>query len=188
MRQQTKVLGAVKIVSDYWIHEGDAIPAGAIMPVTRRDKAEHNQTPAVCVMHEFYGEVIVYPQYYTDDLSADHETVWKSRVASKIQKGYKSWIQDTDARRLSPEFDYGGWWTFGGTNEFDRWRVSWIESTGELYAANERKDEYILLAKTGSGREQERYVDNLLEGWANPESPIFHNLQAAYEQIQARSK
>lgn len=37
-----------------------------------------------------------------------------------------------ERRRLSPEHDFGCWWVEGPT--WQRYRVSWVEATGEVYA------------------------------------------------------
>lgn len=39
-----------------------------------------------------------------------------------------------EVRRRSPEHDFGVWWREGEEN-WPRYRVSWVQRTGELYAA-----------------------------------------------------
>lgn len=42
---------------------------------------------------------------------------------------FEKWIET----RPGPYHDYGYWWVKGSTL-WPRWRVTWVESTGELYA------------------------------------------------------
>lgn len=103
-----------------------------------------------------------------------------------IQSGLKAW-NNVDERKKSPEFDYGVWWTpTGNAHEFPRWSVSWIKNTGEIYARNGREDKYIVLGNAGTGREGAARAEFFLEGWANPDSGIYYNLNALEEQIAER--
>jgi hypothetical protein len=74
--------------------------------------------------------------------------------AMEIREDYTNWIAELERAR-SPELDFGVWWTLTPDAAPDgvlisaelnarrrrveahavtRWRVSWIEDTGELYA------------------------------------------------------
>lgn len=176
---------AVKIIHDFEWSMTDRLRAGMILPVTRADVPERpGQAFTVCVQVDEY-EVIVRPHLFTTDLSADPDAVWRTRVASKIQTGYKAWIARPDRER-SPESDFGGWYSLNGEQNpaAHRWSVSWIEDTGEIYARCAHTDEYILLGTTKPGDEE--HLEKALEGWANPDREVFHHLQALWEQIQQR--
>lgn len=176
---------AVKIIHDFEWSMTDRLRAGMILPVTRADVPERpGQAFTVCVQVDEF-EVIVRPHLFTTDLSADPDAVWRTRVASKIQNGYKEWIARPDRER-SPEYDFGGWYSLNGEKNpaAHRWSVSWIEDTGEIYARCEHDDEYIVLGKTNP--RDEAHCEKALEGWANPDLEVFHNLQALWEQIQQR--
>jgi hypothetical protein len=98
-----------------------------------------------------------------------------------IQKDYKQWI-GIPKRARSGEVDYGVWWTLAGSErEFPRWRVSWIENTGELYACQTAKDKLIVLGVIL----ERQAVGQVLEGWSNSESEIYHNLKALARRIEA---
>lgn len=176
---------AVKIIHDLEWAPGHVLRAGEIATVSRADVPERaGQAFTVCVWQDDI-EVIVRPHLFTTDLSADPDATWRTRVASKIQNGYKEWIARPDRER-SPEHDFGGWYSLNGEKNpaAHRWSVSWIEDTGEIYARCEHEDQYIILGKTNPGDEE--HVEKALEGWANPDLEVFHNLQALWEQIQQR--
>lgn len=100
-----------------------------------------------------------------------------------ILDGYRDWIAMDKRRMASKEIDYGLYWTrTGSEREFPRWRVSWIETTGELYAAQPTKDRFILL---GTIPLRDR-LDVLMEGWAESGSEIYHNLKALARRMVAR--
>lgn len=88
------------------------------------------------------------------------------------------------ARSHSGEVDSGGYWSLSGdpNGSLCRWSVSWIEDTGELYARNEQDDKYIVFTKTRPG--DERAADALLEGWADPDSDIYQNLQVLFDRVR----
>jgi hypothetical protein len=91
-----------------------------------------------------------------------------------IQTGYEK-------RSASGEVDFGCWWTLrGNEREFPRWRVSWIENTGELYACQMTKDKLIVLGVIPERQEVER----VLEGCSDSESEIYHNLRALSRRIE----
>ncbi len=93
----------------------------------------------------------------------------------KIKPHYRDWR----SQRPKPEVDFGVWWTFQGYPLWHRWRVSWIPSTGELYACQPHTNYYIELA-TIPNRES---VEKVMDGWANPEGPLYQNLLALTEQL-----
>lgn len=97
----------------------------------------------------------------------------------QLQKGLAQFNADP-TRKTSPEYDFGGWWTQEGKPlAWPRYSVSWIEHTGELYVWNSREDEYQVIATFATQAEVER----ALEGWANPDSPIYHNLTRLIERV-----
>lgn len=79
----------------------------------------------------------------------------------EIHTGYEEWISQ-EARRRSGELDFGAWWKVEG-QEHPRWRVSWIDDTGELYARERGTDRYIILGVYETEEEAERRMD----GWAS---------------------
>lgn len=88
-----------------------------------------------------------------------------------IRHGYQAWI-NAPSRKRSPELDFGCWWQM--RPDRTSWRVSWIERTGELYAADGFHDRYIVL---GHYPDREA-VERAMSGWADPDSPIYRNLAA----------
>jgi hypothetical protein len=97
-----------------------------------------------------------------------------------ITPGFKEWIE-IKKRACSPEVDFGVWWTMtGNEREFPRWRLSWIENTGELYACQPAKDRFI---KLGIIPDRDR-LNSLLAGWSDPDSQIYHNLKALARRIE----
>ena len=100
----------------------------------------------------------------------------------QIRDGYQDWMSEP-ARKRSPELDFGVWWTLhpddpkaaprlamigGGpvailsAEAAGRWRVSWIDDTGELYAKHLATDAMITLGNYPTrGAVEER-----LAGWA----------------------
>ncbi len=98
----------------------------------------------------------------------------------QIQTGYQKWVNEPK-RKASAEVDFGAWWTLhGGENEYPRWRVSWIIRTGELYAVQPGGGQHILLGVFASRQE----VEQAMNGWADPESPVYHNLAALAERLE----
>lgn len=96
-----------------------------------------------------------------------------------LQKGLGD-FNDAPARKKSGECDYGGWWTPNGkAHEFPRYSVSWIMATGEIYVWNTREDQYQVIGHAKS----EKQADKLLDGWADPDNPIYHNLNRLLERF-----
>ena len=96
--------------------------------------------------------------------------------------GYQEWINEP-TRARSPELDFGVWWmlypddapatplvfvqgcetvTMYSAEAAGRWRVSWIDATGELYAKHLATDAMIVLGHYPT-REA---VEERMEGWA----------------------
>jgi len=97
----------------------------------------------------------------------------------KPQKGLAQFNRNIE-RMHSAEYDYGGWWTANGKpSEWPRFTVSWIEDTGELYAWNSPEDLYQVLGRFDT----EAAVEQAMEGWADPDSPIYHNLNALIKRL-----
>jgi len=77
-----------------------------------------------------------------------------------------------EKRRKSPEVDFGAWWGLLSRNETGKWRVSWIEDTGELYAVC--RGTVIVL---GTYKREE--VEERMRGWEEPRNQVlasFFNL------------
>lgn len=97
----------------------------------------------------------------------------------KLHKGLANYNADP-RRARSRELDFGGWWSANGKPmEWPRFSVSWIERTGELYVWNSREDLYQVIGTFATEREVER----AMEGWADPDSPIYHHLARLIEQV-----
>jgi hypothetical protein len=76
-----------------------------------------------------------------------------------ITSGYNVWIHET-RRAKSSELNFGAWWEMEGT----QWRVSWIEDTGELYAAELASDRYLVLGHFATKRDISRMMHNWFDG------------------------
>jgi hypothetical protein len=75
-----------------------------------------------------------------------------------------------------PEVDFGVWWRL---HDDRPWRVSWNQQTGVLYAVQQGTAEQWTLAVLPDRRQ----VEALLDGWADPASPIYCNLLALLQRI-----
>lgn len=82
---------------------------------------------------------------------------------------YKKFMENPK-RKESPEVDFGCWWglTRREDNPF-KWRVSWIEKTGELYAYCYNKDIAIVLGIFKTREE----VEKRMQGWSNFENQVL---------------
>jgi hypothetical protein len=78
--------------------------------------------------------------------------------------------------KIVPEIDFGVWWRL---HDDRPWRVSWNQQTGVLYTVQQGTGEQWTLAVLPD-RQQ---VEALLHGWADPESPIYCDLQALMQRI-----
>lgn len=67
-----------------------------------------------------------------------------------------------EARRRSPEVDFGVMWNDGP--RWPQYRVTWIKATGEVYALELGGDGHVELI--GYGGPDREAVEDALEGWA----------------------
>ncbi len=74
----------------------------------------------------------------------------------QITSGYRAWMHQS-RRTRSKEIAFGEYWRMEGV----RWRVSWIEETGELYAADARSDRFLILGHF----EDRRDVAHKMQHW-----------------------
>ena len=79
---------------------------------------------------------------------------------------------ENPARKLSGEADYGVWWIDGP--DFPRYRVSYIQATGEVYALNHSTQEVEVLGivepdevidEWRADKSYYRTLDGILSGW-----------------------
>lgn len=93
----------------------------------------------------------------------------------------EEFYSNNEARRRSPEADFGVWWRNGSSLE--PWRVSYIQATGEVYAVKQRgNDEVQVLGVVPPDPDERRpqpgetrwnlrkgtyyrTLDRILEGW-----------------------
>ncbi len=85
--------------------------------------------------------------------------------------GYEIWIQEA-SRAKSRELEFGAWWVMEGTH----WRVAWIEDTGELYAAEQATDRFLLL-----GHFTRRDIHTRMRAWFSGD-----DLNALIQHLQAK--
>lgn len=113
----------------------------------------------------------------------------------EIRDGYKGWIADP-VRTKSPELDFGCWWKLHPDNQplqaivlmtgeqslsvvsasiNSRWRVSWIDDTGELYAKEQpmESNRYILIGSFPTEKAIEARMDGWAEGGAKALTDFF---------------
>ena len=99
---------------------------------------------------------------------------------------FQNWICVPD-RATSREIDFGVNWTLKGEGRWPFWRLSWIETTGELYAVEMTADvsdpgrRFIVL---GTILELES-VERTLTNWADPVCSFYRNLTALYMRVQS---
>ncbi len=71
---------------------------------------------------------------------------------------------DNEKRKRSPEIDFGVWWTDERTSwPWSRYRVTWIEETGEVYCVSAERNPLYLVFGVLPTREE---VERVLDGWA----------------------
>jgi len=101
-----------------------------------------------------------------------NETVSTGRIAA----GYETWLQDME-RAASKKIEFGNWWRLDVTY----WRVTWIEATGELYAA-ERKpsDRYVVLRCMAK-----KEVNDLMRKWFDGDDLHMLFQRFAVDPVQA---
>jgi hypothetical protein len=73
------------------------------------------------------------------------------------------YYEDDPRRERSGELDYGVQWT-ERMQIFPRWRVSWVEATGEFYAYNELNNDDGRLVVIGIAATRED-AERVMEGW-----------------------
>jgi hypothetical protein len=77
-----------------------------------------------------------------------------------ITSGYSTWIRQP-LREKSGEVNFGAWWELEGA----RWRVSWIEATGELYAAEVGvTDRFVVLGRFENKKDINQKMQHWFEG------------------------
>lgn len=84
---------------------------------------------------------------------------------------YERFINEK-VRKESPEVDFGCWWGLEKRDsESDKWRVSWIENTGELYAYCWTKNIAIVLGIFKTREE----VEERMKGWSDFNNQVLKN-------------
>ena len=86
----------------------------------------------------------------------------------KTYANIKEFYAENEERKQSGEADYGCWWTAPGMS-FTKWRLSYIQKTGEVYAV-QLKDGGLVkvlgIVPPDDDRIYYRTLDRILEGWA----------------------
>ena len=89
-----------------------------------------------------------------------------------MQKTYaniEDFYAENEERRRSGEADYGVWWTELNHN-WPKWRVSYIQKTGEVYAVQLSAGSQVKLLGVLPPDDASIYyqtLDRILEGWAD---------------------
>ncbi|MCL4486798.1 MAG: hypothetical protein M1132_12795 [Chloroflexi bacterium] len=76
-----------------------------------------------------------------------------------IASGYQTWMHQS-LRAASKQVSFGEYWRM----QEARWRVSWIERTGELYAADVQSDRFFILGHYATRRDVVRKMQHWFEG------------------------
>lgn len=86
----------------------------------------------------------------------------------KTYTSIEDFYAENEERRRSGEADYGCWWTEPGQS-WPRWRVSYIQKTGEVYAVQLPGGRVNLLGIVPPDDPIYYYrtLDAILEGWAD---------------------
>ena len=91
----------------------------------------------------------------------------------RIFKDIEEFYSDNKERRFSGEADYGVWWR-SGDEDNSRYRISYVEKTGEIYIIDEgygsRGFVALLAIVPSDNREGGLYyrtLDTILGGWAD---------------------
>ena len=79
-----------------------------------------------------------------------------------LHNDYEAWASEP-RRERSNEVDFGVFWTYQGM-PFPKWRVSWIEATGEVYAKELGGQERFAVLARADNRTQ---ADALMRGWTD---------------------
>ena len=85
-----------------------------------------------------------------------------------MYESLKAFYDEDPRRHRSPEADYGVHWTNGAA--WPMWRVSYVQATGEVYAAELGSPGRIEVLGTVPPDKDDIYyrtLDGLLEGWAD---------------------
>jgi len=88
---------------------------------------------------------------------------------TKTYANIEEFYAENEERRNSGEADYGCWWRAPGLG-WPRWRVSYIQKTGEIYATELRDNGIVKLlgiVPPDNGRIYYQTLDHILEGWAD---------------------
>ena len=92
-------------------------------------------------------------------------------MAAAIGSGYQAWIRASQ-RSQSEQLSFGAFWRLEGK----RWRVSWVESTGELYASEiGSADRFIVLARYANKKDVNLVMREWFDG--NNLRGLIHKLQ-----------
>jgi len=87
----------------------------------------------------------------------------------KTYADIEEFYSENEERRRSGEADYGVWWTETGCN-WPRWRVSYIQKTGEVYAVQLTPGGEVKLlgvVPPDDGTIYYQTLDLILEGWVD---------------------
>jgi len=134
-----------------------------------------------------YGEFLLSDKVRPKDFVSGYEFLYMGRwidicdvdwldlpqVAATVRKGRPSW--------KPTEVDFGCWWTDKGDPHGPYWRVTWNAARHELYAVRRvgRNKEHVILGHFV----EKQQVEDAMEGWANPASPIYQNLAALKQHL-----
>ena len=98
---------------------------------------------------------------------------------TKIYANIEEFYAENEERRKSGEADYGYWWR-SPELDWPRWRVSYIQKTGEIYAIQVKDNGMVKLLGIVPPDDDRIYyqtLDRILEGWAdaihNPGSLVW---------------
>lgn len=87
----------------------------------------------------------------------------------KTYASIEEFYAENEERRRSGEADYGVWWTAPGLS-WPKWRVSYIQKTGEVYAVQMKEGglaRILGIVPPDDGHIYYRTLDRILEGWAD---------------------
>lgn len=176
IKTHAEIWGAPFPVGGEWDAGSTPLRTATVPPGRWTVRREEQQF--VVVFKPYDGEEIVLKTFLPTDQG---EVEAKTLATSAFQR-----------RQVEPEeplpitqsqVDYGYQWYGFGTV----WRVSWDEHAGILYAECLRSTPSFACGErmTLADLPTQEIADTLMDGWAEPESPIFHNLVALHERIEA---
>ena len=103
---------------------------------------------------------------------------WSDKMIPKFYPSVEAFYSQNEARRRSPEADYGVWWM--DDNRDWPWRVSYVQATGEVYAVKMRGGGQVKVLgivppdpdeRTRADLRRQltyyRTLDRILAGWVN---------------------